>query len=1324
MAVALFDSKTSSKQDKLAKEERAKREGWGGSSANSRDMAKGMSADQIEKFKNSKVMQQTELVDQKLKEMMDHRMKQLQLSDPEWLPQDTDFTAPKSFKYDKMINYYGILGLPDHCAKSDIKAGYKRLSLVYHPDKCAGMEDSEKEKYGAIFIQLKNAYATLLDNPTRRQYDQERFREMIMCEMMGSKMKIRDQFWGYEMAEQKAQEKMEKTQGPGQTVDIPLVVRLEKFVYGGTESQKRMCWKSVKGEMTEREKVFRVDIPPGSEEPFVKNFHQKGSEYKDRMPDSLKFQITSHPHDHVTRVGKDLHLKKKVNLGADIQNLPYMQVEAASISGKHALVWGRNPFFKGPPSGKKEIQFEVMGEGAAAGGALCFSAVQGSELPPDKVPFLEKVQVWEVVGGGDKGGILVREGKETNSEKCDSRLDTGAMIRTLELDGDRLHYEKLPGAGGPERGWIATKLGPKDLVTPASDQFWRVTKPDGCGVRKKEDPASLAGKDLLPTGTYVKQKELKGDELFFNIWRGAPKDPKEGWVSVLGVLEQGAGKKVEKKTKGPDVKGIVNEVMKQRVLATHEGDLTSKVILSPWAEPINLFTQPPCSLTYYSNATQATQVEKGQVKPRLVFGLVISCKAAAEEEAHPYWEHLKNNIAPVVQASCFRLMRAMRGILPRPIADTPAEVPGTSTDPATLAVPWKALGDRSTRKRDFWVAAEMYTRGLDEIGDFSANVEKASEFLLLRASALKEVGFYDGVLADATTVTELVPTQALAWSLVGQAHKDYLKIYGREDAEERTTQCVAAFTKAVELGSIGDMEVLKQMASNAAKGGSREASAEENARGNALMKEGKFAEAVAAFTLAMAKLPTAFTPPKEGELDEAALKSQLCCNRSAAFSRLPNWHAAIADARAALGFDKNNNKARIRLGTALLGSGDVESAYPEFAYAVQIDEGSFPAREGMNSCLIEMVSHTSNLCRMRKARWHMDAHRPGGSRIFGVSDIHFDQKVNEDWCFAIDGSKFQDDILIIAGDMADTLFHIQRGLATLRPKFRRVFYLPGCHEFWITPPEQGTYIDSIAKLNDILKVCDSLGIDTEPAPICEGVFVVPLYSWYNASFDESDPFADADVDQNPMAKWPMDRNEQAWRYLLKMNEAALREKYYGTVVTFTHCHPRRELPYWSHVYHQSKFVGCVELEPQIKEVNSKVNLYGRSHRRYAKTFDGVFYVSMPLGNWDERMEEVPPLMMVYDGKAPCAKEWTVDNHAVAKPTIDILFENQYKEKMLQPGEAEKEKKALEAAASKSTANPFASGNSGNPFSGKAKSAGNPFMAAMKAKAAPKPKAAP
>mmetsp|Transcript_72895 Transcript_72895/g.126578 ORF Transcript_72895/g.126578 Transcript_72895/m.126578 type:complete len:511 (-) Transcript_72895:85-1617(-) len=73
--------------------------------------------------------------------------------------------------------------------------------------------------------------------------------------------------------------------------------------------------------------------------------------------------------------------------------------------------------------------------------------------------------VWEVVGGGDKGGILVREGEDLKSPACGERLASGSLVEELALIGQRLHYKILSGSG-PNEGWISLKVAGKDLVIP------------------------------------------------------------------------------------------------------------------------------------------------------------------------------------------------------------------------------------------------------------------------------------------------------------------------------------------------------------------------------------------------------------------------------------------------------------------------------------------------------------------------------------------------------------------------------------------------------------------------------------------------------------------------------------------------------------------------------------------------------------------------------------------------------------------------------------------------------------------------------------------
>lgn len=71
---------------------------------------------------------------------------------------------------------------------------------------------------------------------------------------------------------------------------------------------------------------------------------------------------------------------------------------------------------------------------------------------------------WIVIGGADKGGILVRKSEELSSEALEERLEYGALLQEEELKGSRLRYRKIYGKG-PEIGWISTKIHGKELVT-------------------------------------------------------------------------------------------------------------------------------------------------------------------------------------------------------------------------------------------------------------------------------------------------------------------------------------------------------------------------------------------------------------------------------------------------------------------------------------------------------------------------------------------------------------------------------------------------------------------------------------------------------------------------------------------------------------------------------------------------------------------------------------------------------------------------------------------------------------------------------------------
>jgi molecular chaperone DnaJ len=65
------------------------------------------------------------------------------------------------------MNPYEILGLQKSCNEQDIKKAYKKLSLLYHPDRNSGDPDASEK-----FDQCTKAYELLSDQKLRASYDQ------------------------------------------------------------------------------------------------------------------------------------------------------------------------------------------------------------------------------------------------------------------------------------------------------------------------------------------------------------------------------------------------------------------------------------------------------------------------------------------------------------------------------------------------------------------------------------------------------------------------------------------------------------------------------------------------------------------------------------------------------------------------------------------------------------------------------------------------------------------------------------------------------------------------------------------------------------------------------------------------------------------------------------------------------------------------------------------------------------------------------------------------------------------------------------------------
>mmetsp|Transcript_139278 Transcript_139278/g.445255 ORF Transcript_139278/g.445255 Transcript_139278/m.445255 type:complete len:1059 (-) Transcript_139278:66-3242(-) len=156
--------------------------------------------------------------------------------------------------------------------------------------------------------------------------------------------------------------------------------------------------------------------------------------------------------------------------------------------------------------------------------------------------------VWRVVGGGDKGGLLVRAEKQLSSAQEAERLATGAVVKALEHDDvqGRLHYELLAG-GGPSRGWVSTQLQGRPLLekvagrhmpAPAAVQSKALVAPEAADVQRIRLWRSCVEKGGKSGARDVLEDEAKAPDDIVAAWHGHGQNG-GGWSDRWGETWSG-----------------------------------------------------------------------------------------------------------------------------------------------------------------------------------------------------------------------------------------------------------------------------------------------------------------------------------------------------------------------------------------------------------------------------------------------------------------------------------------------------------------------------------------------------------------------------------------------------------------------------------------------------------------------------------------------------------------------------------------------------------------------------------------------------------------
>jgi len=250
-------------------------------------------------------------------------------------------------------------------------------------------------------------------------------------------------------------------------------------------------------------------------------------------------------------------------------------------------------------------------------------------------------------------------------------------------------------------------------------------------------------------------------------------------------------------------------------------------------------------------------------------------------------------------------------------------------------------------------------------------------------------------------------------------------------------------------------------------------------------------------------------------------------------------------------------------------------------------------------------------------------------RIFALSDIHVDYETNARWVANISMSEYQDDILILAGDVTDTLTLLEWCLKTLTTRFKKVLFVPGNHDLWVVRESRDK--TSLQKFQDVSAVVEASGASMQS--FCErSVSIIPLLGWYDYSFGEpSEELKSMWMDYRA-CRWPAHfdmREVAAYFAALNHDPVVLANK----VITFSHFLPRidvmpRFIPKDKQILYP--ILGSTLLERQLRRFNPSIHVYGHSHVNREVTLDGVTYINNAFGYPQETWIAAKRLVCIHE----------------------------------------------------------------------------------------------
>jgi 3',5'-cyclic AMP phosphodiesterase CpdA len=255
-------------------------------------------------------------------------------------------------------------------------------------------------------------------------------------------------------------------------------------------------------------------------------------------------------------------------------------------------------------------------------------------------------------------------------------------------------------------------------------------------------------------------------------------------------------------------------------------------------------------------------------------------------------------------------------------------------------------------------------------------------------------------------------------------------------------------------------------------------------------------------------------------------------------------------------------------------------------------------------------------------------------RLFAISDLHLSRKENREALdeFGADTSRrFDDDWLIVAGDVGERVEHLQFALAILTRRFARVIWTPGNHDLWCPAGATDRTLGQ-ARYDELVATCRAFNTLTPEDPYerwpevrQDVTYIAPLFLLFDYSFRPKDVSrADAvawaksagvvasdETLLNP-APWP---SREAWCHArcdaTEARLAALPDT--ARTILINHWPLRYDLARPPRIPRFSIWSGTSRTEDWGRRFRARVVISGHLHLRSTLARHGVRYEEVSLG---------------------------------------------------------------------------------------------------------------